>query len=393
MSVQSTTTTTTRDRMDDTLIDVPPGLAGVAAAETEIGDVRGLDGFYHYRQYSATELAMKKPFEDVWHLMLTGRLPEEGERAHFVHLVREARDLPSGLSAILPQLAADSAENPLAALRSGLAVLAGDPETTPLYDQDPDGRETAAIRVGALTPVVLAAIHRLRNSTQPIPPRPDLDHAANYFWMITGREPEQQEWHALNAYLIATIDHGFNASTFTARVIASTGADLTSCVLGALGALSGPLHGGAPSRALETLDAIGSAGYAKEWVADALANGKRIMGFGHPIYRTEDPRSRMLKEIARGFGGDRVETAVAVEAAILDALEQLKPGRALNTNVEYYAGLVMEQCQIPAEMFTPTFAAARVVGWTAHILEQAAGSKIIRPSARYVGPAAPEPVD
>jgi citrate synthase len=190
---------------------------------------------------------------------------------------------------------------------------------------------------------------------------------------------------AINAYLVSTIDHGFNASTFTARVVASTGADLGAVVTAALGALSGPLHGGAPSRALQLLD-LGSAGAARDFVRQQVATGGRIMGFGHPVYRTEDPRSALLKEYALGFGGPRVELAIEIEAAVLETLEELKPGRALRTNVEYYAALVMEAAGVPPEMFTATFAAARVLGWTAHAVEQVRAGKIIRPAARYVGP-------
>ena len=189
--------------------------------------------------------------------------------------------------------------------------------------------------------------------------------------------------------MTAAIDHGFNASTFTARVIASTGADLVAAVVGALGALSGPLHGGAPSRALDTLDAIGTPGRIDEWITQTVTSGGRVMGFGHAVYRTEDPRSRMLREVALGFGGPRVDFAVRVEERVQQLLAELKPGRELHTNVEFYAGIVMELCGIPRAMFTPTFAAARVVGWSAHVLEQAADGKILRPSARYVGP---EPV-
>ncbi|SDS99371.1 citrate synthase/methylcitrate synthase [Microlunatus soli] len=383
-----------RDRMDDSLIDVPAGLAGVVAAETAIGDVRGLEGFYHYRQYSAVELATRKPFEDVWHLMIAGSLPTDAERERFAADVRAARSLPVTVQAELPAIAAATAgADSLAGLRAALALAAGAYGFAPLYDQDEAGRRQHAITVGAITPVLLATLHRARNGLSPIPPRDDLDHAANYYWMLTGSEPDQRQWHALNAYLISTIDHGFNASTFTARVIASTGADLGAAVLGALGSLSGPLHGGAPSRALDTLDAIGSPDKIDGWVRNAVGSGQRMMGFGHPIYRTEDPRSAMLKEIARGFGGARVDFAIEVERSVLAILAELKPGRALHTNVEFFAGVVMEACDIPREMFTPTFATGRMIGWTAHILEQAADSKIIRPSSRYVGAPPPQPFD
>ena len=197
---------------------------------------------------------------------------------------------------------------------------------------------------------------------------------------------------AIEQYLISTVDHGFNASTFTARVVASTGADLAACLVGAVGALSGPLHGGAPSRALDTLDAIGTPDRIDGWIRERVLAGDRIMGFGHPVYRTEDPRSRMLESIAQGFGGPLVDFAVEVERQVEAILAELKPGRELHTNVEFYAGVVMELCGLPREMFTPTFAAARVVGWSANILEQAEDSKIIRPAARYVGPPPPQPV-
>jgi len=380
--------------MDASLIDVPPGLAGVVAAETALGDVRGLEGFYHYRQYSAVELATRKPFEDVWQLMINARLPSAAERDAFAALVRPARKLPESVAAELPMIAKLSAETDLlGGLRAALALAAASYGFRPLYDQQPEERHRAAIIVGAITPVLLTALYRLRHDQQPIAPRDDLDHAANYYWMLTGAEPDEQQWHAINAYLISTIDHGFNASTFTARVIASTGADLGACVLGALGSLSGPLHGGAPSRALDTLDAIGTPDRIDPWVREAVTSGQRIMGFGHPVYRTEDPRSAMLKQIAQEFGGPLVDFAIATEEGILRILDELKPGRALRTNVEFYAGVVMELCDIPREMFTPTFATARMIGWTAHILEQAADSKIIRPSSRYVGPPPPQPFD
>ncbi|NUR50399.1 MAG: citrate synthase/methylcitrate synthase, partial [Hamadaea sp.] len=239
---------------------------------------------------------------------------------------------------------------------------------------------------------LLAALYRLRLGLEIVEPRDDLPHAANYLYMITGTVPSPSQVAAVEKYLISTVDHGFNASTFTARVIASTGADLYACIGGALGALSGPLHGGAPSRALDTLDAIGSVDQADDWLRSRILSGDRIMGFGHPIYRTEDPRSRMLKGVAQSLGGPLVDFAVAVEARVLSLLAELKPGRELHTNVEYYAGVVMELCKLPREMFTPTFATSRVIGWCANVLEQAEDSKIIRPDSRYVGPPPPQPV-
>jgi citrate synthase len=374
-------------------VTVPRGLAGVVVTDTELGDVRGREGFYHYRQYSAIELARRRTFEDVWQLMLLGALPDAQGRADFLRRTAPLRHLPAGLADILPALARSGrTANPLSVLGAALSAAAGGRGVRPLYDLTPDERLTDALAAAALVPTLLTALYRLRHGQAPVEPRDDLPYAANYLYMLTGAEPDPAHARAVEQYLISTVDHGFNASTFTARVIASTGADLVSCLVGGLGALSGPLHGGAPSRALDTLDAIGTPDRIDGWIRERILAGDRIMGFGHPVYRTDDPRSRMLREIAEGLGGDLVDFAVEVEKQVLGILTELKPGRELYTNVEFYAGVVMQLCGLPREMFTPTFAAARVVGWSANILEQAADSKIIRPAARYVGPPPPEPV-
>lgn len=248
-----------------------------------------------------------------------------------------------------------------------------------MYDIGADRRRDDALAVCAVVPTVLTALYRLGIGLEPVEPRDDLPFSANYLYMLTGEEPDAARASAVERYLISTVDHGFNASTFTARVIASTGADIAACLVGAVGALSGPLHGGAPSRALDTLDAIGSPDRIDAWIRERVLAGERIMGFGHPVYRTEDPRSRMLRSIAQGFGGPLADFAVEVEQRVEAILAELKPGRELHTNVEFYAGVVMELCGLPREMFTPTFCAARMVGWSANILEQAQDPKIIRP--------------
>ena len=374
-------------------VAVPRGLKGVIVTETTLGDVRGAEGFYHYREFSAVELAATRTFEDVWHLMVHGSLPGAAERAAFTAETAALRHLPSDVREALPAIARASAPaGPLAGLRTALSLLGASAGFRPLYDIAPDRRRADALAACAAVPTLITALYRLGQGLDPVEPRDDLAHAANYLYMLTGQEPDAAKARAVERYLISTVDHGFNASTFTARVIASTGADLAACLVGALGALSGPLHGGAPSRALDTLDAIGTPDRIDGWLREHIEAGDRIMGFGHPVYTTEDPRSRMLKGIAREFGGDLVEFAVQVEERAEAVLAELKPGRDLHINVEFFAGVVMELCGLPREMFTPTFAAARVVGWSANTLEQAEDSKIIRPAARYVGPAPAVPV-
>ncbi|MEU5366358.1 citrate synthase/methylcitrate synthase [Streptomyces sp. NPDC005925] len=376
-----------------TRLDVPRGLAGVVVADTRVGDVRGREGFYHYRQYSAVELAQRRGFEDVWHLLVHGVLPDAARGAAFAAETAGLRRLPDEVRAALPAVATAGARSgPLAGLRTALSLLGAAKGFRPVYDTDAGQRRRDTLVAAAAVPTLLTALHRLGNGLEPVEPREDLPYAANYLYMMSGSEPDEEQARAIEHYLISTIDHGFNASTFTARVVASTGADVAACLSAAVSALSGPLHGGAPSRALDTLDAIGTPDRIAPWIRERVLAGERIMGFGHAVYRTEDPRSRMLREIALRFGGPRVDFAVEVERRVEAILAELKPGRELHTNVEFYAGVVMELCGLPREMFTPTFAAARTVGWSAHILEQAKDPKIIRPAARYVGPAAPEPV-
>lgn len=368
------------------VVDVPRGLAGVVVTETALGDVRGREGFYHYRQYSAVELAQTRGFEDVWHLMIHGELPDAARSAAFARETAALRALPEEVRAALPAIAqAGAVSGPLAGLRTALSLFGASRGFRPVYDIDAEQRRADTLAAAAVVPTMLTALHRLGEGLDPVEPREDLSYAANYLYMLTGSEPDPAHARAVEQYLISTIDHGFNASTFTSRVITSTGADVAACLVGAVGALSGPLHGGAPSRALDTLDAIGTPDRIDSWIRERVLAGDRIMGFGHPVYRTEDPRSRMLRGIAEGFGGQLVEFAVEVERQVEAILAELKPGRELHTNVEFYASVVMELCGLPRAMFTPTFAAARVVGWSANILEQAQDSKIIRPAAHYVG--------
>ena len=365
----------------------PPGLSNVVVADTAIGDVRGDEGFYQYRQYSAIDLAKTKTFEEVWFLFVYGRLPDPDELDTFVATTRALRTIPAELSSLLRTIAlAGNERQMLARLRTVLSAAAATTSVVPLWDAGPDQRIADSLAATAMTPTILAALHRIRAGEDPLPPRDDLSTAENWLYGLTGKQPEPERARAIEQYLIATVDHGFNASTFTARVIASTGADVFSAVCGAPGAFSGPLHGGAPDRALDALDEIAETGDATAWAKAQLAGRSRIMGFGHAVYRTNDPRSDLLRDIASRLGGPLAEFAIDVEKDVVAVLAEAYPDRPLYANVEFYAGVVMDSCGVPRQMFTPTFAVSRMVGWCANILEQAEDRKIIRPSARYVGP-------
>ncbi len=373
--------------------DVPRGLEGVVVAQTAIGDVRGLEGFYHYREYNAVELAETRSIEDVWHLLHEGSLPDAAQRKAFLEETTPLREIPAEVMAVLPDIARAAPDAPpLDLLRTTISLVGASAGFRPSLDLTAGELRAQALQVCAVVPTLLCSLYRLQHGKEPIPPNPELAYAANYLFMMHGAVPTAEHARGVEQYLISTIDHGFNASTFTARVITSTGADLVAAVVGAIGALSGPLHGGAPSRALDMLDGIGTIDKADAWLRDAVERGDRLMGFGHRVYKTDDPRSVMLRSVAERLGGPMVDLAKQVETQAIGVLEELKPGRKLYTNVEFYAGVVMDTCGVPREMFTPTFASSRVIGWTAHILEQAADNRLIRPSAQYVGPPAPQPV-
>ncbi|GAA5160138.1 citrate/2-methylcitrate synthase [Ornithinimicrobium tianjinense] len=379
--------------MTSTQIVAPAGLKDVVVADTTTGDVRGREGFYHFRQYPAVELARTRSFEDVCHLMLEGTLPTPAQSAALRERLAAAAVLPPELLRLLPDVARSGPDRAsLSRLRTAVSHLGALDGFAPTYGAPAEQVRADVLRLVATVPVLQAAIHRLRAGLDPLPARPELGAAGSWLWMLGGEEPGERERRAITAYLTSTVDHGFSASTFAARVVTSAGSDVASAICAAIGTFAGPLHGGAPDRALDALDEIGSADRAREWVREKVAAGERIMGFGHAVYRTMDPRAALLREIAVGMGGPLVDLAVRVEEEVVSALAELKPGRELHTNVEYYAGVVMELCGIPREMFTPTFATARVVGWGAHVIEQTQSPKIFRPSARYVGPEAPAPL-
>ena len=348
------------------------GLDGVVAADTVMSHVDGAGGRLILRGRPLEAVAGRLDFAAVVALLWRGFAPEADDPAGLAAMLGEARvRAQARLTGLLP---AAAGLTPVEGLR---LLLAGLPDDDPM--------PAHLLAVGAM-PVFVAALGRLATGAAPVPPDPTLGHAEDFLRMLAGAPAAADRVAALDTYLTTVADHGFNASTFAARVIASTRAGTVSAVVGALCALKGPLHGGAPGPVLDMLDAIGSEADIGPWLAARLAAGERLMGFGHRIYKVRDPRADVLKDVVRRFGGDRIAFAERVEAEALRALARHKPGRPLSTNVEFYTALVLEAVGLPRALFTPVFAIGRAAGWTAHILEQEQTGRLLRPLARYVGP-------
>lgn len=358
------------------------GLEGVIATETALSDVDGEAGRLIIRGRPVDELVAHCRYEDVLSLLWEGLFPE--------------CDGANRLDAALGQARA----HVFAQVRAADAQLLGLPTVDAvrsLLGRLEDGNDLAAALSLAAAPAVFTpAVIRLTRGLEAIPPDPRLPHAADMLRMLHGNSASPAQATALDRYLVSASDHGLNASTFTARVIASTRAGLTSALVGALCALKGPLHGGAPGPVLDMLDAIGQPKAAKPWLEAALGRGERLMGFGHRIYRVRDPRADAIKgtldRLAQAGGLDplRLRLAEAVERAAIEALSRHKPGRPLQTNLEFYTALLLEALGFPREAFTCVFAAGRAAGWIAHAREQTLRGRLIRPSSRYVGPQASE---
>jgi len=353
------------------------GLEGVVAATTAISKVEGTVGRLIYRGYNIHDLTRTTSFEEVANLLWFGQLPNKEELLDLKVRLLADRTMPDAILRILSDLPATT--EPMDALRTATSAWGA---------MSIKGRPTIeqAIAVTARFPVFLAAFHRMRNGLQPLESHPELGHAANYLYLLTGKIPEEQHVKALDAYLVLLADHGMNASTFTARVVASTESDIVSAVVAAIGALKGPLHGGAPSKVQDMLKAIGTIENAENWLRNALARGERLMGFGHRVYKTEDPRAEELRDLAHLANPQEFVLARRVEELALALLKERKPDQRLNTNVEFYSAVLLASVGLPGDLFTPTFAVSRVVGWTAHILEQVSNNRLIRPEADYTGP-------
>ncbi|GAC1613879.1 MAG: citrate synthase CitA [Candidatus Dormibacteraceae bacterium] len=360
-----------------------PGLEGVLAAKTVISMVDGQNGRLVYRGYVIADLAEAMSYEEVAYLLWYGELPNRSQLAELTAKMKSHRGLTPAAETTLKGLGADSAA--MDVLRT---VVSAQGVTSTLLKPDIE----QAIAYCAAFPTVLAAFHRQRQGLDRVQPRDDLDHAANYLWMLTGKEASPEQVQALNAYLVLLADHGMNASTFTARVIASTDSDLASCLVGAIGALKGPAHGGAPSLVMDQLELIGSPENAETWGREALEHKVRFMGFGHRVYRTYDPRAKILKAMCERLNPTFYALASKWEEVALRLLQERHPERPQATNVEFYSAGVMQAVGIPKDYFPPTFGISRAAGWSAHVLEQVSDNRLIRPQSEYVGPEPKKPV-
>jgi citrate synthase len=365
----------------------PRGLEGVVAARTRLSHVDGLNGVLVIGGYAVEELAGHVGFEEASHLLWRGRLPDRVELKSLSAEMSAQRQLAP---LTLDVLRAAAGAPPIDALRMGCATLSlglADPNAI-----TPEADFAAAMRLTACFPTIVAAHARMAKKQDPIPPRADLSLAANFLYMMLGREPDPAAAKALDAYWVTVIDHGMNASTFTARVIASTRSDMVSSVTGALGALKGPLHGGAPGPVLDMLHEIKTADRAEAWLRNEIAEGRRIMGFGHRVYRVRDPRAEVLSHVAEQLGSAQLENrqlydlARHVEKTALRLLAELKPGRNLSTNVEFFTALVLQALGLEPTQFVAMFACGRVAGWCAHVIEQHSEDHLIRPQSEYIGP-------
>jgi citrate synthase len=365
----------------------PRGLEGVVAAQTRLSQVDGQNGVLIIGGYAVEELARHAGLEAAAHLLWRGRLPDIAEQKNLTAKMAELRQL-SPLTLDLLRAAAKAP--PIDALRMACATLSlglSDPNAI-----TPEADLAASMRLTACFPTIVAAHARMARGQDPIPPRANLSLAANFLYMVHGREVDPAAARALDNYWVTVIDHGMNASTFTARVIASTRSDMVSSVTGALGALKGPLHGGAPGPVLDMLHEIKTADRAEPWLRNEIAQGRRIMGFGHRVYRVRDPRAEVLSHVAEQLGKAQLENrqlydlARHVEKTALRVLAETKPGRHLSTNVEFFTALVLQALGLEPTQFVAMFACGRVAGWCAHVIEQHAEDHLIRPQSEYIGP-------
>jgi len=345
---------------------IRPGLEGVVAFETEIAEPDREGGSLRYRGIDIEELVGQVPFEQVWGLLVDESLEPGLPTAHC--------ELPVRTGGFMSDL------------QASLAIFSGQWGLKQQIDIDVEEARDDLARLSAATLSVVA--QSARSADQPPVPESEVlqgKTAAERFLLAWRGEVDERHAKAIDTYWICTAEHGLNASTFTARIVASTAADCGAILASAVGALSGPLHGGAPARVLPMLDAVAETGDAEKWVRDALARGQRIMGFGHRVYRAEDPRSRVLKQTAKELGSPRIDVAEELERVAHEAIAEKNPGHSY-TNVEFWSSVVLDVAEVPPSLAPAMFACSRTAGWSAHVLEQKRTGRLIRPSAKYVGP-------
>ena len=356
------------------------GLRNVVAGESAISTIDGERGILSYRGIDIHELARHSSFEEVAYLLHKGSLPRREQLHAFRAQVARERPIPDALLSVIRALPRTA--HPMTTLRTAVSALGGlDP------DANDDGLPAAsrkAMRLVAQMATVVAAIDRVRDGRAPLAPDGQLSHAANFLYMLTGERPRDSGARAMDVALILHADHEFNASTFAARVAASTLADVHGAITAALAALKGPLHGGANEAVMRALEEIGRPERAAGWVAETLAAKRKVMGFGHAVYRTEDPRATHLRELSRSVGEETRERKWYDITAALEAT--VRSGKPLYPNVDLYSASLYRALGVPTDLFTPVFAVSRVAGWTAHVLEQLSNNKLIRPESEYVGP-------
>lgn len=367
------------------MAEINSGLEGVVVAATKITKVDGLKGQLVYRDFNIQDVIQNACYEDIVYLLCKGRKPNAEESVQFKKELAKRRVLSAQTLAVIKALPKDF--NCMAALRTGISSLTvSGEEWPPTFEQGLD--------IIAKTPSIIAAFYRHSQGQEILAPDLSLGHTENYLYMVQGKKPDPALAKALDAYLMIGADHGINASTFTARVVTSTRSDIISAVTAAVGALKGPLHGGAPSEVDDMLDEIGSLANIESWVRGKLEAGERIMGFGHRVYKTYDPRAAVLKEIVKALpntNNEQLRLSLEVEKTTIKLLEEYKPGRNLYPNVEFWAAAVLRSVALPRELYSPTFGAGRTAGWVANILEQAENNRLIRPSADYMGVTPPMP--
>jgi citrate synthase len=355
------------------------GLEGVVAAQTRLSDVRGDIGQLIYCGYDINELAGQVSYEEVVHLLHHNHLPSRKELADYKAVLAEFRELPEGVVNIIREMPRDTP--PMHAIRTGISAL-GCFDTT-CDDDSQHAQRRKALRLIAQIPVVTAYFHRLRQGKQPVHPDPSLGEAANFLYMINGEKPSKEAENTLDLCYVLHADHGMNASTFSARVTIATLSDMYSAITTAIGTLKGPLHGGANEGVIKMLQEIGSLDKVDAWVDEALANKRKIMGIGHRIYKVLDPRAPHLKRMAQTLCAKLGDAKwMQMSERIADLMVKKK---GLNANVDFYSATVYYSLGIPTDLFTPIFAIARTSGWTAHVLEQLADNRLIRPQSVYTG--------